>query len=166
MEANMNMLSMLPSFGRARAPARFESDPFLSLHREINRAFDDAFRSFGLAPAFGGTALPSVDVHETAKGLEVTAELPGVEEKDVDVTIANGALTIRGEKKHESDRDDAGYRLTERSYGSFTRSLPLPFDVDEDAVTASFEKGVLRIALPKSAQADSQVRRIAIGKGK
>jgi len=161
----MNMLSLVPRWGRSKEVSRQDADPFLSLHRDINRVFDDAFRNFGLPTAFGGSGnWPSVDVRETDKGLEVTAEIPGVEEKDIDVTLANGILTIRGEKKFERDQKESGYHLMERSYGSFSRSLPLPFDVDEKAVTAAFDKGVLKVSLPKSPQAESKVRRIAVGK--
>jgi HSP20 family protein len=161
----MNMLSLMPQWGRGRDVSRHEVDPFLSLHRDINRVFDDAFRNFGLPSAFGNGSWPSMDVRETEKGLEVTAEIPGVEEKDLDVTLANGQLTIRGEKKFERDQKEAGYHVMERSYGSFARSLPLPFDVDEKAVTAAFDKGVLKVSLPKSPQAESKVRRIPVGKG-
>jgi HSP20 family protein len=164
----MNMLSLVPGLGRGGALSRRDADPFLSLHRDINRVFDDALRNFGLPSVFDGAgAWPSIDVRETDKGLEVSAEIPGVEEKDIDVTLANGQLTIRGEKKHERDHQgDGGYHVMERSYGSFVRSLPLPFEVDEKAVTAAFDKGVLKVTLPKSAEAESKVRRIAIGKGR
>jgi len=161
----MNMLSLVPRWGRGREVSRQDADPFLSLHRDINRVFDDAFRSFGLPSAFDGGAWPSIDVRETDKGLEVTAEIPGVDEKDIDVMLANGQLTIRGEKKFERDQKEAGYHMMERSYGSFARSLPLPFEVDEKAVTAAFDKGVLKVSLPKSPQAESKVRRIPVGKG-
>jgi len=162
----MNMLSLIPHWRRGREVSRQNADPFLSLHRDINRVFDDAFRSFGLPTAFGSSgSWPSMDVRETDKGLEVTAEIPGVDEKDIELTLANGQLTIRGEKKYERDQNEAGYHVMERSYGSFIRSLPLPFDVDEKAVTASFDKGVLKVSLPKSPQAESKVRRIPVGKG-
>jgi HSP20 family protein len=166
-EVNMNMLSLLPSFGRERTPARFEGDAFLNLHREINRLFDETFRGFGL-PALGGygDTWPSVDVHETDKGLEITAELPGVDEKDVDVTLANGTLTIRGEKRHDrEEKDKSGWHVSERSYGSFARSIPLPFEVDDKDVKASFDKGVLHVTLPKSPQAESKVKKIAVKSG-
>jgi HSP20 family protein len=160
----MNMLSLLPTFGRGRTLARPQGDPFLNLHRGINRLFDDAFRGFGVPETYATG--PSIDVRETGKGLEVTAELPGVDEKDIDVTLANGALTIRGEKKHERDESEEGYHVMERSYGSFSRSIPLPFDVDDKSVSASFDKGVLRITLPKSPEAESHVRKIAVKGGK
>jgi HSP20 family protein len=127
-------------------------------------ALDDAFRGFGVPETYATG--PSIDVRETGKGLEVTAELPGVDEKDVDVTLANGVLMIRGEKKHEREETEEGYHLMERSYGSFSRSIPLPFDVDDKSVSASFDKGVLRITLPKSPEAESHVRKIAVKGGK
>jgi HSP20 family protein len=160
----MNMLSLLPTFGRGRTLARPQGDPFLNLHRGSNRLFDDAFRGFGVPETYATG--PSIDVRETGKGLEVTTELPGVDEKDVDVTLANGVLMIRGEKKHEREETEEGYHLMERSYGSFSRAVPLPFEVDDKSVSASLDKGVLRITLPKSPEAESHVRKIAVKGGK
>ena len=121
----MNLKSLIP-IGRDRNVARSDN-PFMSLQREIDRLFDDFTRGF---PAFsnGGAAelLPSMDVTETDKQIEITAELPGLEEKDVQVNLADNVLTIRGEKKAEKEEKDKNYRLVERSYGSFVRSLELP----------------------------------------
>jgi HSP20 family protein len=127
------------------APARENSDPFLTLHREMNRLFDDVFRGFG------NTGLSSL--------MEVSAELPGMTEKDVEVEIANGVLTIRGEKKAE--RTGEGKYFTERYYGSFERAIPLE-DIQEDKVEASFKNGVLTISLPKSEKPREDIKRIAI----
>lgn len=155
----MNLRSMMP-IGRDRNVARSDN-PFMSLQREIDRLFDDFTRGF---PAFStGRAnemLPSVDVTETDKQIEITAELPGLEEKDVQVNFADSVLTIRGEKKAEKEEKDKTFRLVERSYGSFVRSLQLPDGVDANAIKASIDKGVLKVTVPKPAPA--QVKKIDV----
>jgi HSP20 family protein len=139
---------------------RNEGNPFLALHREMNRLFDDAFRSFDVG-AFGSQAMgwPSVEVSETDKEVKVVAEIPGLEEKDVEVELANGVLTISGEKKSETV--DKERRFSERHYGRFERSIPVD-DVDQDKVAAAFKNGVLTVTLPKSPTAQQKVKRIAI----
>jgi len=139
---------------------RNEGNPFLALHREMNRLFDDAFRSFDVG-AFGSQAMgwPSVEVSETDKEVKVVAEIPGLEEKDVEVELANGVLTISGEKKSETV--DKERRFSERHYGRFERSIPVD-DVDQDKVAAAFNNGVLTVTLPKSPTAQQKVKRIAI----
>jgi HSP20 family protein len=140
-------------------------NPFLTLHREMNRMFDDVFRGFDLAPfgtprplnAFGW---PQIDIDETEKEVRITAELAGLDEKDVSLQIANGVLSISGEKRSESE--DKARRFSERYYGRFERRIPLE-DVDEDNVSAAFKNGVLTITVPKSAEAKN-VRRIAINR--
>jgi HSP20 family protein len=138
--------------------------PFLALHREMNRMFDDAFRGFDLAP-FGGfrasenLSWPNIDIDETETDVRVTAELPGLEEKDVSLEIANGMLLISGEKKSETE--DKARRFSERYYGRFERRIPLE-GVEEDKASASFNNGVLTVTLPKSREAKEKVRRIAI----
>lgn len=145
------------------APARDSFDPFLTLHREMNRLFDDVFRGFGspaLAPSMEGRfAWPKVELSETDKALTVSADLPGMTEKDVQVEIANGVLTIRGEKKAEHKGE--GRYFSERYYGAFERQIPLD-DVQEDKVEATFKNGVLTVSLPKSDKPREGVKRIAI----
>ena len=97
---------------------------------------------------------PSMDVVETEKEFEITAELPGLEEKDVEVNVADRILTIRGEKKAEKEEKNKNYRMFERSYGSFSRSLELPEGIDPNAITASITNGVLKVTVPKSAPAE------------
>jgi HSP20 family protein len=142
------------------------ASPFLSLHREMNRLFDEAFRGFDLAPFGisdrffgGGASWPNMEVAETHKEIKVTAELPGLDEKDIDVHLVNGVLTISGEKHAETEDKDRLF--SERYYGRFVRRIPLE-DVDENKVTASFKKGVLTVTLPKSALAIDRVKRIQI----
>jgi HSP20 family protein len=142
-----------------------ETDPFLTLHREMNRLFEDFSRGFGLAPfgqhrLFGGAGgWPNIEVSETDKEVKVTSELPGLDEKDIEVALANGVLTIKGEKKTETEDKDRLF--SERYYGRFERRIPVE-EVEEDKVSASFKNGVLTITLPKSAKAQENVRRIAI----
>jgi HSP20 family protein len=160
------MRDLVP-WGRGRnVSARGEDNPFLALHREMNRLFDDAFRDFSLAP-FGSTSMldrmtgtwPSVELSESDKDVKVTAELPGLDEKDVHVELANGVLSISGEKKTETEDKDRLF--SERYYGRFERRLPVE-DVDPDKVSASFKNGVLTVKMPKLPQAESKVKRIAI----
>ncbi len=163
----MAMRDLVP-WGRGRdvSVRRGEDSPFLTLHREMNRLFDDVFRGFDLTP-FGsdrffnrvGGNWPSLEVAETDKEIKVTAELPGLEEKDVKVELANGVLAIAGEKKTETEDKDR--RFSERSYGRFERRIAVE-DVDEDKISAAFKNGVLTVTLPKVAQAQSKVKRIAI----
>ena len=134
-------------------------DPFMELHREVNRLFDDSFR--GMTDSGNvATLSPKVDVCPTDDGWEITAELPGVDEKDIDLRLDGDLLIISGEKRDE--RKDEQNRLVERSYGSFTRSFQLPFTPDPSKVTADADKGVLKIRLPKSAEQDRS-KRISIG---
>jgi HSP20 family protein len=138
-----------------------ETDPFVTLHREMNRMFDEVMRGFDLAPfgsdrLFEGSGWPKLEVSQTDKEVKVTAELPGMDEKDVDVELANGVLCIRGEKKTETEDKDRLF--SERYYGRFERRIPVD-DVEEDKVAAAFRNGVLTVTLPKSTQAQQKVKR-------
>ncbi|PDS28615.1 Hsp20/alpha crystallin family protein [Rhizobium phaseoli] len=142
-----------------------DRDPFLSLHREVNRLFDDVFRGFGsglpsLRGASGFGAWPSVEISDTDKAIKVTAEVPGLEEKDIEVLLDDGVLTLKGEKRSETE--DKEKQFSERYYGRFERRIPLGFEVKEDQVEATFKNGVLTVSLPKTEKAQSQVKRIAI----
>jgi HSP20 family protein len=140
-------------------------NPVFALHREMNRMFDDVLRGFDLAPfgqtrALNGLSWPQIDIDETDKEVHITAELPGLDEKDIRLEIANGVLSISGEKKTESE--DKARRFSERCYGRFERRIPLE-DVDGDKTSATFKNGILTITVPKSAEAKN-VRRIAINR--
>ncbi|TWG97924.1 HSP20 family protein [Mesorhizobium sp. J18] len=143
-----------------------DRDPFLSLHREVNRLFDDVFRSFdSRLPSFGrrfsfGEGWPSVEISDNEKEIKVTAEVPGLEEKDIEVLLDDGVLTLKGEKRSETEDKDR--QFSERFYGRFERRIPLGVEVQEDKVDARFKNGVLTVTLPKSEKAQSQVKRIAI----
>lgn len=123
-------------------------DPFMALHEQM----DDLLESFmGRSQAGGGRFWPSVDVKETDGEVTMTTELPGMEEKDIDASIANDVLTLKGEKKQEKEeKGEESYRL-ERTYGSFRREIPLPCAVDGDKAKATFSKGVLTVTVPKAA---------------
>lgn len=135
-----------------------ELSPFLRLHQEMNRLFDDAFRGFG-APAAWNSPWPSLEVEETDAGYRVTAELPGLDEKDVEISFSEGVLTLRGEKRSETK--DKGRQVSERYYGRFERQIALG-DIDDAKARATFDKGLLTIELPRSIQAEDRVRRIPI----
>ena len=133
----------------------------MSLQREIDRLFEDFSRGFPTIAGNGATALmPSMDVTETDKEIEITAELPGLEEKDVQINVADNILTIRGEKKAEKEQKDKNYRLVERSYGSFERTLELPEGVNADAIKANISKGLLKVTVPKPAP--TQAKKIEV----
>lgn len=157
------MSNLVPG-SRTRAPTRYdEASPFFALHREMNRLFDDAFRSFGLAPfgREGGFAWPSVEVSETDAEVKVTAELAGLEEKDIEVHVEDNVLTLKGEKRTESE--DKERRYSERSYGRFERRVALG-EVDEERASATFRNGVLTVTLPKLERAKDTSWRIPIGR--
>jgi HSP20 family protein len=165
----MSVRDLIP-WGRStdRAPTVYreeERHPFLALHREVNRLFDDVFRGFDMPLSFGGTASslmrwPNVEISENNKEIRVVAEVPGLEEKDIEVLLDDSVLTLRGEKKSETEDKDRHF--SERFYGRFERRIPLGTDVEEDKVSANFKNGVLTIALPKDAKAQARAKRIAI----
>lgn len=141
-------------------------DSFVQLHQEMNRLFDDFFADFGTPSLFSGdqrkdTRPVHIEYKDTGKSLELEAELPGVEEEDIDVELYENLLTIRGEKKiEEDDKDNEG--VTRRSWSSFQRTMSLPFDIEPDAVSAKFKNGVLKLSLPKPPELERSPRKIAI----
>ena len=147
------------------------SDPFMSLHRQMNRLFDDVFREgTGQMPSSqgqggeGGMLTPHMDVSESDRELKICAELPGVSEKDIDVRLEDDVLVVRAEKKFERKDEKENYHFMERSYGTFQRAVRLPGPVDPDQVQASFENGVLTVSVPKAEQQERS-RRIQIQGG-
>ncbi|HRK19953.1 MAG TPA: Hsp20/alpha crystallin family protein [Hyphomicrobiaceae bacterium] len=147
-----------------------QTDIFSAMRREMDRVFDQ-FMTGGLRwpmpfqAAGGDTHMPDVDIRETATEMVLEAELPGIEEKDVAVTYADGILTIKGEKRTERDEKKDDYHLTERSFGSFQRAFRLPETVDDASIAASFDKGVLCIRIAKKPTAERKEKTIPIGKG-
>jgi HSP20 family protein len=156
------------NWGKQKLPVRRDEEyPLHSLQREMNRLFDDFFGGSMLEPFRGwedrlGDFSPSVNVTETGKEVKVTAELPGMDEKDIDVSLANETLTIKGEKRQEEESKEKGVYRRERSYGSFQRVVPLPSEVDGEKVEATFKKGVLTVTLPKSEAATASRRRVTV----
>jgi len=151
---------------RETSLAREEDSPLVELHQRMNDLFDSFFEGWGLpglAPAGKPWALsPRVDVSETDDEVRVAAELPGMDEKDIEVTVENGLLTLRGQQKQEHEEKKRNYHLVERSYGEFHRTIALPGGVDETRTKASFKKGVLTVIVPKTAEAKSRQRKIEI----
>jgi HSP20 family protein len=151
--------------------------PFETLREEVDRLFEDFGRGFGRFP-FGrggfalepfwrteasfGPALPAVDVVEKENAFQISAELPGLDEKDVEVTVADDVLTIKGEKKEEKEEKDKNYYRSERRFGSFQRVFEMPSGVDQNKIEASFQKGVLKVTLPKTPEAQKKTKKIAI----
>ena len=151
------------------APVRWT--PFENLRREIDRLFEDFGGGFW-RPAFARSAfdvvpstwsaVPAVDVSDTEKAYEITAELPGIDEKNVEVKVANNVLTIKGEKQEEKEEKKKDYYLRERNFGSFERSFQIPDGVDNDKIEAKFKKGVLTVVLPKKVEAQKAAKRIDV----
>jgi HSP20 family protein len=153
------------------AQPRRSIDLFDAMRSDLDRVFDrfekgwPGLAGFGLAPRSGGGSLAAhLDVREEPDKIVVEADLPGVEEKDVAVTFANGVLTIKGERRSEREEKKDDYHIAERSFGSFQRALRLPDSVDDGAIEANFDKGVLKIVAPKRAEAVKSERKIEIKK--
>jgi HSP20 family protein len=165
----MSVRDLIP-WGRSnnRAPVPYREDdrhPFLSLHREMNRLFDDFFRDFDMRLPMMGDAngnWPHLDVSETDKQVTVTAELPGLEEKDVELLLQDGMLTLRGEKRSETDDKDR--QFSERYWGRFERRIMLDAEVQADKAEARFKNGVLTVTIPKNPEAERKTRRIEINR--
>jgi HSP20 family protein len=163
----MNVRDLIP-WHRGSAPAAGQSgavSPFEALHREIDRVFDDFWRGSGRLPeVFGGAfeSVPQVDVTEDDAGFQVTAELPGMAQKEITLDFSDNTLTISGEKKVERDEKKKDYHVMERAHGSFRRAIPFPVEVEADKVSAAFKNGVLSVSLPKSKAAKAKTKRIAI----
>ena len=153
----------------------------MELRQRMDRMFDDVFHGWGFPSlardwpqGFGrepdwpshGTRMADVkfDIGEGEKAIEIAAEMPGMDEDDVELTLSDGLLTIKGEKKAESKKEDKNYYLAERRYGAFQRSFRLPDTVQEDKVKASFDKGVLKVTLPKRENAKVKPKKISISK--
>jgi HSP20 family protein len=147
--------------------------PFETLRKEVDRLFDDFGDDFWRRPFRPLAALernlpkkfvatPAVDVTETDKAYEITAELPGMDEKNIEVNLADGGLTIKGEKKEETEEKKKDYYVSERRYGSFERYFGLPDGVDADKIEATFKNGVLKVMLPKTAEAQQPAKKIEV----
>jgi HSP20 family protein len=174
----MDEATRLPVKTEKRAPvaAPAQWTPFESIRREIDRVFDRfhmgawdfpfgrrAFEFEFPWPRVTGLAIaPAVDVTEKDKEYEITAELPGMDEKNIEIKLSNGTLTIKGEKKEEKEEREKDYYVSERRYGSFMRSFQVPEGVDTGKIEATFSKGVLNVKLPKSPEAQNSEKRISV----
>jgi len=142
--------------------------PLQQLHSEMDKLFDQAFKGFGVHPfGFGRVApaelfKPTLDLSASEKQYTVNVEIPGVDEKDIQLEIADDTLVIKGEKKQESESKDNSFYRIERSYGSFRRMLSLPEDADRENVSAAFKKGVLTVTIPRKPTQKTDVRRVEI----
>jgi len=169
----MNLTSLVPFCGRPDL-ARTDDDAFGfgSLQREIDRLFDDFIRGAGALPATGAGLVPRIDVAENDKEIEITAELPGLEHNDVEISVEHDVLVVSGEKRIETQSgngkqgeesqhvDDKNHRVTERMYGAFYRAIQLPPGVDLSKIEAMMSKGVLKVRIPKPPH--SQPKKIEI----
>ena len=149
--------------------------PFENLRREVDRLFEDfsmsPFRLPFRRPAFdiepfwapeSWVTVPAVDFVERDDLFEMTADLPGLDEKNIEVKVANGVLTVKGEKTEEKEEKERDFHLRERRFGSFERSFRIPETVDSDKIEAAFKKGVLTVTLPKTAEAQKPVKKIEV----
>jgi HSP20 family protein len=162
---------------KKQAPVARAPDPFVALRTEMDRLFDRFSSGFGFPslrrmfdvepswPAswpLSDNGLPAVDVTENATAYKITAELPGMKEKDIEVAVTDDTLTIKGEKREEHEEKGENRYLSERSYGAFQRSFVLPRGVDRDKLEASFANGVLTVTLPKTPEARKQEKKIEV----
>ncbi len=144
------------------------SPNFVSMHDAMDKFFDHYYH-FGFNPnvfandkSFGKTLTPKIDIAETKTDVLITAELPGLEEKDVEVHFADRALVVKGEKKSEKEDKKKDYHRVERVYGSFNRTIPIPVEVDSEKIDAKFKNGVLKVTLPKTEEAQNKVKKIEV----
>jgi len=169
-------MATIPVEVKKTVPAPATTDAWRSLRTDMDRLMDRFASGFGLpslrrmfdiAAPFGfektlPMPAPAMDVTEDDSGYKLTAELPGMDEKDIEVALTDEMLTVKGEKKLEKTEKDKDYYLSERSYGVFRRSFALPEDVDGDRITAGFAKGVLTVTLPKTAAARTEPKKIEV----
>jgi HSP20 family protein len=168
-ETMFSKMSLTPWRGRSglRHGEREQEHPLDVFYRDFDRLFEIFGRGFYF-PMFGrhevpfGAMMPTMDVTEDEEWFRVAVELPGMNEKDVEVVLSANVLTIKGEKKMETEETEKPYAYMERSYGSFRRSIPLDFEVVTDKIDATFDKGVLTIELPKTAEAKKAYKKIPV----
>lgn len=142
--------------------------PFRSFQTEIDRFFDGFFNDFDRFPSSLlnkdrlGSFSPKIDISNDDSSIEVNAELPGLDEKDIQVSLQEDVLTIKGEKKSEDEKKSKDFYRLERRFGSFERSIKVPQEIDAENIKASFKNGVLNVFLPKSEKAEENVRKIEV----
>jgi HSP20 family protein len=154
--------------GEISTPEEKDQDTLLDIRDEMNRMFEDFFeRPLGLSPLSRETSLrtsfmPDLDISDTEDEILVSAELPGMEPEDIDIQLSGNTLMISGEKSSEKEQKGKRYYRQERSYGSFRRSIPLPDEIDQDKIDASYQRGVLKVSLPKTAEAKKKSKSIPV----
>jgi len=162
----MAVKDLIPNLGRKRQDIQIFEDenPIPMMRREMNQLFNNFFHNFQLAPFNKEMAwnYPKIDIKDKNKELVVEAELPGMDEKDVNISLSNNVLSISGEKRQEKEEKKGKYYHVERSFGSFHRDIPLHCKVEFGKAQATFKKGVLKVTLPKTAEAQKKVKSIPI----
>ena len=161
----MKLNTIIPWKNDDRSLARAGNDPLSLFHRRIDSLFDDFLGGHLSAPFGTDRFAPRIDLSETDTEVQITAELPGLDEKDVEVTLTDKVLTLKGEKKEEHEEDKGGRYHSERTYGFFERSVQLPESADPDKTEARFKNGVLKISIPKKPGARSASRKIELQQG-
>jgi HSP20 family protein len=162
------MKSLIPWSGNSHTPSLRDDvhDPFTAFRRDVERVFDDFFGGFagrGFGPLTGfGAITPDIDVGETDSEVVIAAEIPGLDEKDFDVTLSGDVLTIRGEKRSQREQKNGDGYYVERRFGSFSRSVRLPFVATEEKIDASYDKGILTIRVQKPKELQQSTRRIDV----
>ena len=161
-------MKLLSLTRRSQPNPATQNNSLVTAQDEFNRMFDDLFTNFGLTPVTGGrlsllnSFTPKVNIAETEKEFSVTAELPGMDEKDVAVEFTDNTLIIKGEKKEDHEEKNKQWHVIEHSYGSFHREIHVNAQVDAEKVTANFKKGILKITLPKLPEEKSSRKKIEI----
>jgi HSP20 family protein len=151
---------------QSRMPVRRASDPFETMQRELDRVFEEFSSLSPFSLRATDTFSPAINVNERSDRIEVTAELPGLTEEDIDIQLTRDVLTVKGEKKEEVEEEEGNYYRRERRYGSFVRNIPLPSEtVDVDQVKATFSNGVLVVTLPKLEPEQEVSKRIKVKAG-
>ncbi|MCK9228557.1 MAG: Hsp20/alpha crystallin family protein [Eubacteriales bacterium] len=164
----MTTIKITPHPKRTRElPRVSEENPLVLLRNNIDRVFDSFFHGLDIDPFVATASMfhPNVDVADNGKELTITAELPGMDEKDIDVSVTRDALTICGEKKGETEEKNVSYHRMERVYGFFSRTISLPVEVNVDAANADYKKGVLTINIPKTEKALKEAKKIPVKTG-
>ncbi len=162
----MAVRNLVPwALGKKSLPVRHEENPLVVLQKEMDNLFDTFSREFFELEPFESRLTsfsPRIDVSETDKEIMVTVEVPGMDEKDIDISVSREALTLKGEKREEKEDKGRTYYRMERSYGSFSRTIPLPAEADIDKVEASYKKGILKVSVPKTEKALRETKKISV----
>jgi HSP20 family protein len=163
----MQIKDLIPWARKDNAPEsrRNDDNPIATLQKEMNRAFENFWNRMGHLEWPWGSGEAKSDMVETDDAVEISIELPGMEMNDVEVTVSDDMLTVKGEKRIERQEEKKGYYLSERSYGAIYRTIPLPPGVDGEKAQASFKNGVLTIRLPQTPEAKAKVKRIEVKNG-